>query len=157
MFRETLPDRTSGKVNAMSRELQLPTPALSGKLLGLYERARSTETCKASTSRRGDLRIHLTLMPTEEHGLLIEYWELERIKGDLSQDDLETFLSHLALGGMKPRISGALGLATVVVIRAGYLPLIDGGPSLEQAEPVAQNRRLGVTRRGTGELARVIS
>lgn len=141
----------------MSRDIQLPTPALTGKLLGLYERARSTESCKAATSRRGDLRIHLTLMPTEEHGLLIEYWELERVKGDLTPEDLDTFLASLALGGMKPRISGALGLATVVVIRNGYLPLVDGGPASQQVEPVAQNRRLGVTRRGTGELSRVSS
>ena len=141
----------------MSRDIQLPTPALTGKLLGLYERARSTESCKASTSRRADLRVHLTLMPTEEHGLLIEYWELERVSGELSQDDLESFLDHLALGGLKPRISGALGLANVVVIRPGYLPLLDGGPAVDQAEPVAQNRRLGVTRRGTGDLSRVIS
>ncbi|MEB3187893.1 MAG: hypothetical protein VKP72_10700 [bacterium] len=157
MFRETFPEVLKERSNAMSRDIQVHTPALTGKLLGLYERARSTETCKASTSRRGEIRIHLTLMPTEEHGLLIEYWELERVKGNLTQEDLETFLGSLALGGMKPRISGALGLATVVVIRAGYLPLVDGGPAVEQAEPVAQNRRLGVTRRGTGDLARVSS
>ena len=141
----------------MKRDIKMPTPALTGKLLGLYERARAVESCKASTSKRADVRIHLTLMPTEEHGLLIEYWELERIQGNLTETDLEEFVAALALEGLKPRVSGALGLATIVVIRPGYLAQLDGSPTAEQNEAIAPNHRLSVSRRGTGDLARVSS